>query len=812
MKRYLHFSLVATAAMLVLTGGGRLPLFAQTAPASGAAARETEFQDRIRPFVRKNCLGCHNAKNATAGIALDADVKGADVVAHSGAWEKALRKIRTGEMPPPPIPKPAKADATWIVNWIERELDAASVRNPEPGRVAIHRLNRAEYNNAVRDLLAVDFTPADDFPADDAGYGFDNIADVLSLPPVLMEKYLAAAGKVTRQAVGLVKFSPALDRYTIERKDPQRNRWSDDLPFGTRGGAVIHHRFPIDSEYLIRARVRGDAENRLPPVLEFRIDGKRVKTFEARISNAEEDEGQRRFEFQLPVAAGRREIAVTFLRESSLNEEAEVTLNNQGNPVQKLMAVDYIEVGGPFKTEGTPNSPSRRMIFSCAPKAPAEEEPCASAILSRLARRAYRRPVHAADLAPLMRLYRMGRQDSNSFEGGVQVALKAVLVSPSFLFRLESEPASAKPGSIVPLSDLELASRLSFFLWSSIPDETLLAAAEKGQLKDAKILETQVRRMLADPKSQRFVENFAGQWLHLRNLAHVKPDPDKFPEFDPELREALARETELFFESIVRSDASVIDFLDAPYTFVNERLAKHYGIPGIQGRHFRKVAVDPATRGGVLSQGSVLTVSSYPTRTSPVIRGKWVLENLLGAPPPPPPPNVPELRESEIGQSASLRQQMEQHRSNPVCAACHSKMDHIGFALENYDAIGRWRTKDGKFDIDASGVLPNGTAFQNPQQFKAILREQKQEFVQALAEKMLTYALGRGLERYDRPVVRTISREMAGQDYRFSSLVRGIVNSTPFRLRRAAEPKEVLAKLATASSSKRPSGPQGVSQ
>lgn len=744
------------------------------------------FVSKVQPFVKQYCQGCHNSRAKTAGIALDGYANAAAVAADSGAWEKVLRKIRTGEMPPTGLPQPKAADRELVMKWLETELDRAAAAKPDPGRVAIHRLNKAEYNNAVRDVLGVDFTPADDFPPDDAGYGFDNIADVLSLPPVLMEKYLSAANKVSRTAVGNVKIDPFLDRVNIDRRESQNDRLSDALPPGTRGGASITHRFPVDGEYLIRVRVRGDINLSVHPVLDFRLDGKRIRTEEVRFSPAEEDEEKRKIEVRTTAKTGVHEIVVTFLKESLAPEEAAPVLNNQGKPQVRGLAVDYIEVGGPFQSTGPGDTLSRRMIFTCQPDSKIDGDTCARQILARLARRAYRRPVTAAEVNSLVNFYRMGARDAGgSFEAGVQLAIKAMLVSPNFLFRIERDDPKAP--ATRDLTDLELASRLSFFLWSSVPDEQLLSIAEKGNLKKPDVFRIEVKRMLADKKASSLVENFAGQWLQLRNLPLMKPDPEKFPEFDDELRRSARRETELFFDAIVKEDRSVLEFLDGKYTFVNERLARHYGIEGVKGKQFRRVPLDGEQRSGVLTQASILTVSSYPTRTSPVIRGKWILENLMGAPPPPPPPNVPELKVTGVGQEVSLRQQMEEHRANPACAACHARMDPLGFALENYDAIGRWRTKEGKFPIDASGKLANGAAFSNAKDLKQVLLGQKEEFVQCLTEKLLTYAVGRGLERYDKPIIRSISRDLAASEYHFSALVMGIVDSAPFRTRRAAQ-------------------------
>lgn len=737
-----------------------------------------EYSSSIRPFLSRNCQGCHNAKNKTGGIAVDSLNSAGTLTTHADTWEKILQKVKTGEMPPAGFPKPAPAAANSFTRWAETELDRLATLRPDPGRVTVHRLNRTEYNNAVRDLLSVDFTPADDFPADDAGYGFDNIADVLSLPPLLMEKYLSAAGKVSRQALGMVKVSPALDKYLSDRKRSQKGRISDDLPLGSRGGMLVKHRFAADGEYLIRIRLSGQFDKTIPaPVLDMRLDGQRLKLLQAPISMEEEEEEKRRFELRVPVTAGHHVVGVTFLEETWKTEDAP----------PKLLNVDFVEIGGPFQAQPNLNSPSRRRIFTCQ----LQTDACAGTILNGLARKAYRRPVTVAESAALMRFFRMGRQDGQSFDAGIQLALKSMLVSPNFLFRLEQAGIPVKVGAkgdevaVERVTDLDLASRLSFFLWSSIPDDELLTLATQKKLHEPSVLRAQVKRMLADDKSRALVTSFAGQWLHLRNLAQWKPDPDKFPDFDPELREGLGRETEMFFEAVMREDRSVLDFLDGPFTFLNERLAKYYGIPGVSGSRFRRVALTGDQRSGVLTHGSILTVSSYPTRTSPVIRGKWILENFLAAPPPPPPPNVPELKADEIGQTASMRQQLEQHRTNPACASCHTRMDAIGFSLENYDAIGRWRTHDGKFPIDASGTL-NGVELKGATDLKALLRSRQDEFVGCLTEKLLTYGLGRGLERSDKPVVRSISRNLAREEYRFSSLVLGIVESLPFQMRRAS--------------------------
>ncbi|WP_321476665.1 DUF1592 domain-containing protein [uncultured Paludibaculum sp.] len=772
----------AITAFAILASGARLAW-----PAADPPEQDRVFQEQVRPFLKQYCAGCHNARVKTAGIAVDGFSDASSIAAHNGEWEKILRKLRTGEMPPTGLPRAPQGRTDSIVAWVGGELDRAAERNPDPGRVTVHRLNRAEYNNAVRDLLNLEFRPADDFPADDSGYGFDNVADVLSLPPVLMEKYLRAAGKVSREALGRVRYEPVLDRVNAPRDTPQSARISDDAPVSSRGGIEVQHRFPIDAEYLLRLRLRGSPDAKAPDLLDVSLDNKLLQRVEINFPASDDDEERRRFEFRLPLEAGRHTLLATFLRDDSKIETATLNFNTDGTARRNQVGVDWVEIGGPFDVKGPGDTPSRRAVLTCTPDATHSEESCAAGILTRLARRAWRRPVTVDESAKLISFYRMGRQDSGEFEGGIELGLKAILVSPHFLFRVEQDPATAKPGSAYQLTDLELASRLSFFLWSSIPDETLLGLAERGALSKPQVFEAQVRRMLKDPRAHALTENFAGQWLHLRNLAAMKPDPERFPSFSPALRQDMAREAELFFESLLQSDSSAVDFLDARFTFLNERLAKFYGVPNVVGRKFRRVELPDGSRGGVLTMASVLTVTSYPTRTSPVIRGKWVLENLLGAPPPPPPPDVPALQEAGLGTTVSMRQQLEQHRANPSCAACHAKMDPIGFALENYDAIGHYRVKDGGFPIDSSGTLPSGSSFNNAAELKKILRDNPREFVLCFTEKLMTYALGRGAERTDKPLIRAIVRESAKSNYQISSIVLGITNSAPFRMRRATE-------------------------
>ena len=737
--------------------------------------------DQQRALVDKYCVGCHSSKAKTGGVSLQ-DVDFASVGEHASILERVLHKVGSGEMPPPGRPRPDAASASAFTAWLERALDDDAAAHPNPGRPAVHRLNRAEYSNAVRDLLALDIKPGAWLPVDDSGYGFDNIGDVLSTSPVLLDRYLSAAARVSRLAVGDLTTKPVVETFEPPR-DPQlglsrRNeRVSDDLPFGSRGGLSVQHYVPLDGEYQIRVIPAASAQA------------------------ADDDPAPR--ELRLPLKAGLHTIGVTFVKDSTKNEatvdaassQVDMDLRLDGVRLQQfplpqrgnLREVAKVTIGGPYNVTGRGESPSRARIFVCRPATARDETPCARTILTTLVHRAFRRPVTPADVTPLLAFYERGRHPGD-FDAGIEQALKALLVAPEFLFRIEHDPAGAA-GSVHRVSDVELASRLSFFLWSSIPDDRLLDLAEHGRLSDPATLQQQVQRMLDDPRSQALVTNFGGQWLYLRNIATVRPDPDIF-RFDVALREALQNETTLLFDSILREDRSVLDLLRADYTFVNERLAQHYGIPRIYGSQFRRVTVTDPNRRGVLGQGSVLTVTSYPNRTSVVQRGKWVLENLLGMPPPPPPANVPSLTpHGEDGKPLSMREQMQLHRSNPVCSACHVRMDPIGFALENYDGVGKWRTEDAGSPIDASGALPDGTRFEGPAGLTRLLLDRyRDQFVRTAAEKLLTYALGRGLESYDQPSVRAIAREAAPEDYRMSSLIAAVVRSTPFQMRRASEP------------------------
>jgi mono/diheme cytochrome c family protein len=745
------------------------------AQTQAGAAASGEMLDTT---LTRYCVSCHNDRARTAGLTL-ADVNSREVAGQAATFEKVLHKIRSGEMPPAGRPAPDAATAANLVGWLTTELDRVASERPNPGAPAIHRLNRAEYRNAVRDLLRLDLDHARDLPADDSGYGFDNIGDVLTVSPLHIEKYIAAARRISRQAVGTVTPRPVVEKYTAPRG--QVDEAIDRLPPNERGGTLFHHYFPFDAEYSILVRVRGRRAPGMPaPRLDVRIDGRRIRLFDADFDGEEANQGTREFEVRLPVTAGDHEIAAGFLTEYARSEGTDTRGVND-------FSVDYVLVGGPYDAAGPGDTASRRRIFVCRPAYGEPEEPCARRIVTDLARQAYRRPVSAADIDPLLDLFALGRGDGASFEAGIEMALSGVLVSPSFVFRAPSAPAGGAPGSVYPLSDIDLASRLSFFLWSSIPDDELLRLAEQGRLSEPRTLAAQLARMLADVKASALVENFGGQWLHLRNVADWTPDPERFPEFDESLRYAFQRETELFLEHLIRDDGSVMDLIDADYTFLNERLADFYGIDDVEGGYFRRVPLAGTERRGIVTHGSVLMVTSYPTRTSPVLRGKWVLENLLGAPPPPPPPDVPVLANDAEQSAGNLREALEQHRANPACAVCHSRLDPLGFALENFDAVGAFRTEDDGVAVEASGALPDGTLLDGPLGLRDVLLARRDEFVEALADRLLTYALGRGLESYDRPAVREIRRRTESEDYRFSALVEAIVDSVPFRMRRIPE-------------------------
>ena len=778
------------------TGGSAAPIepaVAGQAPAEAAASDEAS-----RTVIRRYCVACHNGRLLTAGLALD-DVDLTRVGDHAELWERVVRKLRAGQMPPAGRPRPDEATYDRVATWLETELDAAAAARPHPGRTqTFHRLNRAEYQNAVRDVLGITVDVEELLPADSASYGFDNIAGVLRVSESLMERYLTAARRISRAALGTTPPTAAARTYTVSPALPQDDH-VEGLPYGTRGGALVNHRFPLDAEYALRvdvSRVSGGAQ------LEVTIDGERVELFRMKQGlpslDIDGNEVGDNLEVRLPIAAGPREIGVAFLKTPALLSENPRRLFL--NPTVSRRDLPYLRsvtVTGPFDVQGPGDTPARQRLFVCRPADAGEEEACADTILGALARRAWRRPVDAADLEILRIAYASGREGAD-FEAGVERALQQLLVSPEFLFRVEADPADAPVAAGVNyrIGDLELASRLSFFLWSSVPDDELLAAAAGGELSDRAALERQVRRMLADDRARALTDNFVGQWLQLRNLESARPSQVLFADFDDGLRQAFRRETELFFESVVREDRSVLDLLDADYTFVNDRLARHYGIPHVQGSHFRRVAVS-GHRGGLLGQGSILTITSHPVRTSPVFRGKWILTNILGTPPPDPPPNVPALPDragAYADRTPSMRERMAAHRDNPACASCHAMIDPLGFGLERFDPVGRLRDVDEQHEpIDASGVLPDGTPFDDVAELKSALLARPDRFVGTLTEKLLTYALGRGLEHYDMPAVRRIVRRAAEQDYRLSSVVLGIVDSLPFRERRTAGAETLAA-------------------
>ena len=797
---------LAGVAMVVgLAGGGFAAAGPSQAPepAVPEVAREERGSEIAghAALLARYCVTCHNPRLAARGtvpIELES-VDLEDVPAQAEIWEKVIRKVRTGTMPPLGRPRPDAAAADRLAAWLETEIDQAAATRPNPGRtVPLHRLNRTEYQNAVRDLLALDVDAAALVPADDQSYGFDNIAGVLKVSPTLLERYMNAARHISRLAVGASPMAPTGETFRIV-SDLSQYDHRDGLPFGTRGGLSVTYNFPRDGEYDIELEMLdlfAGAPIREPHQLEISVDGERVTLFRLAPVDAESDQGAAyntgpdELRVRVPLAAGPRTVTAAFIKKTdalaeSLRQPFERP-HGEGDYLLYQPHLGTLTITGPFNETGIEDTPTRRRIFVCQPANAVEEAPCARQILSGLARRAYRRPVTGRDLAPLVAFYEEGRM-AGGFEAGIERALRALLVSPDFLFRVVSDPAGVEPGTPYRLNGLELASRVSFFLWSSLPDDELLEAAAGGGLQDPAVMEEQVRRMLADPRSEALAKNFAGQWLRLRNISGALPSDVLFPDFGESLRQDFVRETELFFDSILREDRSVADLLTADHTFLNERLARHYGVPDVYGSDFRRVSLGDPNRRGLLGQGSILTVTSYPDRTSPVGRGKWVLENVLGTPPPPPPPNVPELEPAEdTGKVLAMRERMEQHRANPVCASCHRVMDPLGLALENFDAVGRWRPQmPGGTVIDASGTMPDGTAFDGPAELRGLLVRNTEQLATVVAEKLLTYALGRGIEYYDGPAVRQIVRGSAADEYGLASLVVGVVRSTPFRMRLA---------------------------
>ncbi len=789
------------------------PGFAQPENLAVSAGESGGSAD-IQALLRRYCQACHNQRSTVGretGLAFDV-LDAGEIAGDAERWEHVVRRLRNGSMPPAGRLRPDAETYERVATWLETRLDAAADANPDPGRPAVlHRLNRAEYRNAVRDLLALDVDVSSVLPPDTSSYGFDNIGDVLGLSPLLLESYLAAANRISRLAVASDSgVAVTADVYRVSTELTQRNRL-EGLPFGTRGGTLVDHFFPVDGEYEIRVRLarNGASGNggdivglNEPHQVEIAVDGARAGLLTVGASAAAEDSdwsaapqepGDANLRVRVPVQAGPRRLAVSFLRRPAAQVERVrrpfLRALLEHDRTHDLPYVSEVIVTGPYGPSVPESTPSRDRIFTCRPEASAAaERACAEEILAALARRAFRRPVDARDLGVLLPFYEAGRREGG-FERGIEQALARLLVSPSFLFRIELDPVDAASGRAYPVEDQALASRLSFFLWSSLPDEELLELADRGALSDPDVLERQVRRMLADPRADALADNFAGQWLYLRNVPAARPDFRRFPNVDDNLRHAFRRETELLFQSIVREDRSAIDLLAADYTFVNERLARHYDIPHVYGDHFRRVGTaDHPMRGGLLGQGSMLTVQSLSTRTSPVKRGIWVLENILGTPPPDPPPDVPELEASaNDGRELTMREAMERHRANPTCAACHRLMDPLGLALENFDAVGRWRETDASGEpLDVSGELPDGTRFAGVAELKQALLANPEPFLRTLTEKLLTYALGRGLEYADAPAVRRIVRDAASREHRFSALVLGIVKSVPFQQRRSA--------------------------
>ncbi len=785
---------IALAGVIVLPATS---LSESTPSAAAAAAHRAAFdQQTFWQTTKVYCDTCHFGPKARAKLNLES-LDLSDLGKNGETWEKILRKLRSREMPPAGMPRPKEVTYRALVSAIENERDRLAQVRPNPGRPTLHRLNRTEYANAVRDLLGLEIDVSDMLPADDIGYGFDNIGDVLQVSPVLLERYLSAARKISRTAVGDMTLPASYQTYSVPHGLIQDNRLSDDAPIGSRGGTVIRHFFPVDGDYEISVALQRNRNDEYLGMererkLDLRLDDQRLQLFTIPASKKKIVLGggtppDANLHVRLSVKAGTREIGAFFLKDSVLKEGI-IDKVRDDDVKTYFEGVSGVTVAGPFNVEGEGHTVSRDRIFICHPSGASDEAACAEKILSNLAHRAYRRPLTADDMPELLALYREGAENGG-FEAGVRLALQKILVSPGFLFRAEVDPPNAAPGTVYRISDVELASRLSFFLWSSIPDEELLTIAEKGQLHDPAVLRAQVKRMMADSRSEALIQNFVGQWLFLRNIDRISPDTSTFMTFDENLRQSMKEETELLVESQVGEDHSVVDLLSTDYTFLNQRMAEHYGIKGIYGNEFRRVKLTDPRRFGLLGQASIEAVTSYPNRTAPTIRGKWVLEQLLGTPPPPPPPNVPSLKDDQSTQKLTMRQRMELHRASPQCAACHRMTDPLGFALDNFDGIGKWRddTGPGTAKIDASGTLPDGTPFTGPEGLRKLLVQKRDMFVENFTERLLTYALGRGVEEYDRPVIRKITRDAEPENQTWSSIILGIVNSTPFQMRRTKD-------------------------
>ena len=813
---------IGIAVVGAASGAGRA---AEPAPALQNAGPAGVDADEAQRLFRRYCVGCHNGRLRTAELALD-ELDPQDVAANAEVWEKVALRLRAGSMPPPGRPRPDRPTYRSVAGWLESELDRAWAVDPNPGRVgAVHRVNRTEYRNAVRDLFALDVDVESLLPGDETADGsFDNFADVLGLTTAHIERYLSVARQVTRLAVGLPPIVPGSETFEVSLHIVQDGRQGEDLPLGSRGGRAIEYHFPVDGEYGVRIDLRRQYQDYLmgmgwPQWLDVRLDGRLVQRFTvggnvpgqpAAASYAGDGEpgfaadpeweafmqrdGDAHLEVRMPVTAGPHTVGVSFVRQLWEPEgipqplqRGRVLTNDQ--IYMGYAAVAAVEIGGPYETTGeASDTPSRRAIFVCQPALETEERACAAEILRPIARRAFRRPVTDADIESLLVFFDEGRAEGESFKHGVQFALERVLIDPEFLLRVYRDPVdAAEPATAYRLSDLDLASRLSFFLWSSLPDDTLLELAEAGRLSDPAVLDQQVRRMLNDPRAvEALVDDFAAQWLNLRRVGEVVVDPVQYPHYDETLLEAFREEVERFVASTIVEDRSVTDLLDADYTFVNERLARHYGIPGIYGNRFRRVALtDPERRGGLLAAGALLATTSYPDRTSPVLRGKWLVDNIFGTPVPPPPPGVDTDLEDEPGAApASIRERLAEHRRNPVCASCHSVIDPLGFALEHFDVIGGWRTTDEQgLPIDATGMTAGGDPIAGLAGLRALLLDEPDRFPRTVTEKLLSYALGRRLEYYDQPAVRAIVREAAESEYRWSAIVSGIVRSPQFRMR-----------------------------
>jgi hypothetical protein len=778
--------------ILLLVGGVMSSAADQKATALSPSPGSPHAREAIGRFVDLYCIACHNRDEKTAGLALDA-IRSEDVSRNAEAWEKVVRKLVARQMPPEEEVRPSGRTYDVFISRLADELDRAAAANPNPGRTdTFRRLNRTEYQNAIRDLLALGIDATALLPKDEPSHGFDNVT-VGDLSPTLLDRYITAAQKISRLAVGSPGRSPGGDTIRI-RPDLTQEQHVEGLPIGTRGGAIMPYTFPRDGEYEIQLRLARDRNEhveglREPHEMVVLLDREQKASFTVNPPRSEREHqtADAHLKTRVRVTAGPHKLGVTFLKNASSLLETkrqpfQAHYNAHRHP-RITPALYQVSIIGPYASIGHGDTPSRRQIFVCEPNGTPDEEACARRILSTLVRRAYRRPVTDADLQKPMELYRSARAEGD-FDAGIEMALSAVLVNPQFLFRIEAEPPGMAPRSAYRVPDVPLASRLSFFLWSSIPDDELLDLAERGELRTPGVLERQVLRMLADPRSRSLVSNFADQWLHLRNLESITPDLRLFPDFDDNLRQAFRRETELLFEGVVREDRGVLDLLKSDHTYLNERLAKHYGIPYVYGDHFRRVELgDDGVRGGLLRHGSILTVTSYANRTSPVIRGKWVLENLLGTPPPPPPANVPALKDNTVSSSLSVRERLAQHRADVACAGCHRLMDPVGFSLENFDAVGRWRRYEEDRPIDATGGLPDGSRFEGVTGLERALLKRPEMFVGTLAEKLLTFALGRGAEPFDAPAIRRIVRDAHAKDYRFSSLILGIATSIPFQMR-----------------------------